>query len=233
MSLRRVSLILLLAGGAAVLAAAGYVYGLRSVPAQAAAPSAVDIGFAQFMRSHHDQAIVMTEILLADRSSKLAGLASAMQATQLIEIGQMKGWLLLWDKPLLPASASMDWMLLGKEPPSEALNRYLIACRNSPGGMPGLATAEELQRLRDLQGEARDQLFLQLMVRHHQGGLPMAEFAAYNATAPAVRMLAAQMVVEQTQEMATMALLAQQAGRAMGASPVPTSRTGSSRSPGG
>ena len=99
--------------------------------------------------------------------------------------------------------------------------------------MPGLATAEELQRLRSLQGAARDQLFLQLMVRHHQGGLPMAEFAAYNAATPAVRMLAAQMVVEQTQEMATMALLARQADRAMGASPAPTSRTDSSRSPSG
>ncbi len=208
MSLRRFLPLLLLAGGAALLAAAGYVLGLRSAPPPPAAPSAVDVGFAQFMRGHHDQAIVMTEILLQDRSSKLAGLASAMQAAQLIEIGQMKGWLLLWDKPLLPATDSMDWMLLGRTPPDEALNRYLIACRNSPGGMPGLATVEELQRLRTLRGEERDLLFLQLMVRHHQGGLPMAQFAAYNAQTPAVRTLAAQMVVEQTQEMATMALMA-------------------------
>ncbi|MDM4769952.1 DUF305 domain-containing protein [Solimonas sp. SE-A11] len=214
MSLRRFSRVLLLAGGAALLAAAGYAYGLRASPPQALGPSAVDVGFAQFMRSHHDQAIVMTEILLADRSSKLAGMASAMQAAQLIEIGQMKGWLLLWDKPLLPASDSMDWMLLGQQPPSEALNRYLIACRNSPGGMPGLATAEELQRLHTLQGDERDRLFLQLMVKHHQGGLPMAQFAVDNARAPAVRLLAAQMVVEQTREMATMALMARRASPA-------------------
>ncbi len=214
MSLRRFSRVLLLAGGAALLAAAGYAYGLRASPPQPQGPSAVDVGFAQFMRSHHDQAIVMTEILLADHSSKLAGMASAMQAAQLIEIGQMKGWLLLWDKPLLPASDSMDWMLLGQQPPSEALNRYLIACRNSPGGMPGLATAEELQRLRTLQGDERDRLFLQLMVKHHQGGLPMAQFAVDNARTPAVRLLAAQMVVEQTREMATMALMARRASPA-------------------
>lgn len=208
MNRHRLLLALLLAGGAALLAAAGYVLGLRAAPPNAAAPSAVDIGFAQFMRGHHDQAIVMTEILLSDRSSKLAGLASAMQAAQLIEIGQMKGWLQLWGKPLLPASDSMDWMLLGKEPPDEALSRYLIACRNSPGGMPGLATVEELQRLRTLRGEERDRLFLQLMQKHHQGGLPMAQFAAYNARTPAVRTMAAQMVVEQTQELAAMAVLA-------------------------
>lgn len=198
---------LLLVGSAALLAMLGYALGLRAAPPDTAAPSAIDIGFAQFMRGHHDQAIVMTEILLADRSSTLATLASRMQTTQLIELGQMKGWLQLWDKPLLPATDSMDWMLLGENPPDEALSRYLIACRNSPGGMPGLATVEELQRLRALRGEARDRLFLQLMLKHHQGGLPMAQFAAHNARTAAVRTMAAQMMVEQTQELATMAML--------------------------
>ena len=198
---------LLLAGAAALLATLGYALGLRAALPETAVPNAIDIGFAQSMRAHHDQAIVMTEILLSDRSSKLAALASRMQTTQLIELGQMKGWLQLWDRPLLPATDSMDWMLLGENPPDEALSRYLIACRNSPGGMPGLATVEELQRLRALRGEARDRLFLQLMLKHHQGGLPMAQFAAHNARTAAVRTMAAQMVAEQTQELATMTML--------------------------
>ena len=73
--------------------------------------------------------------------------------------------------------------------------------------MPGLATSEELNRLRGLDGEARDRLFLELMLRHHQGALPMAHFAARNAETQVVRTLAAQIEVQQAQEVGAMALL--------------------------
>lgn len=209
MSLRRAGLVALLSLSIGGIAGGGYALGLRSAAQQRPAPGPVDVGFAQAMRGHHDQAVVMSQILLGDSTSQIAGLARAIESAQLMEIGQMKGWLLLWDKPLLPSTSSMDWMLLGRSPPDAALSRYLIDCRNSPGGMPGLATQDELTRLRSLKGGERDLWFLQLMIRHHQGGLPMARFAAQNAETPAVRMLAAQIVAEQTQEAATMLLLAQ------------------------
>ena len=171
-----------------------------------ALPGAVDVGFAQFMRSHHDQAVVMTQILLDHGPTRLAGLARSIQTAQLIEIGEMKGWLLLWGKPLLPASVGMNWMLLGKTPPDATLTRYLADCR-SAGGMPGLASSDELNTLRQLDGDERDRLFLQLMMRHHQGALPMAHFAALNAETPAVRTLAAQIEVQQMEELGAMALL--------------------------
>lgn len=174
---------------------------------RAAAPGLVDVGFTQSMRSHHDQAVVMTQILLDRGSTRLASLARSIQAAQLVEIGEMKGWLLLWNKPLLPATTAMDWMLLGKTPPDAALSRYLADCRSAPGGMPGLATSEELNRLRGLDGDARDHLFLELMIRHHQGALPMAHFAAFNAETTVVRTLAAQIEVEQLQETAAMAAM--------------------------
>ncbi len=181
--------------------------GLRPAAAVLPAQSAVDVGFAQFMGSHHDQAVVMTQILLDHGTSKLGGLARSIQTAQLIEIGEMKGWLLLWGQPLLPATRSMDWMLLGKAPPDAELARYLLDCRSAAGGMPGLASSEELNRLRALDGDERDRLFLQLMIRHHQGALPMAHFAARNAQQPAVRSLAAQMVFQQTEELSAMSLL--------------------------
>ena len=68
-------------------------------------PGPVDIGFAQFMSLHHQQAIGMSQ-LMVDR--KPVGMAHAIAYTQLEELGQMRGWLLLWDKPLQPASRSMD-----------------------------------------------------------------------------------------------------------------------------
>lgn len=168
-------------------------------------PGPVDVGFSQSMRDHHGQAVVMTQILLGRGTTQLAGLARAIQADQLVEIGQMKGWLLLWGKPMLPSKAGMDWILTGKTAPGAALTRYLADCKVAGGGMPGLATSDELNQLRSAVGPERDQLFLKLMVRHHQGALPMADFAAKNAETSTVRTLAAQIVIQQEQELAAMA----------------------------
>ena len=199
------AVLLLLTGAGLTEAGRRLVAGAH--PEQAIAlPGAVDVGFAQFMRSHHDQAVVMTQILLDHGPTRLAGLARSIQTAQLIEIGEMKGWLLLWGKPLLPASVGMNWMLLGKTPPDATLTRYLADCR-AASGMPGLASSDELNTLRQLDGDERDRLFLQLMMRHHQGALPMAHFAALNAETPAVRTLAAQIEVQQMEELGAMALL--------------------------
>ncbi len=199
------AVLLLLVGAGLALAARHFV--ATQAPGQIPPPGPVDVGFAQAMRSHHDQAVVMTQILLGHGDTRLASLARIIQTDQLIEIGQMKGWLLLWDKPLLPARAGMDWMLLGRTPPDAALTRYIADCRASPGGMPGLATSDELNQLRGLDGEARDRLFLELMLRHHQGALPMAHFAARNAETQVVRTLAAQIEMQQAQELGAMAML--------------------------
>ena len=204
-----VALTLLVGAG---LLEAGHRYATHAHPASAiAAPGAVDVGFTQSMRSHHDQAVVMTQILLDHGPSKLTGLARSIQSAQLIEIGEMKGWLLLWGKPLLPATSAMDWMLLGRAPPDASLSRYLADCR-AAGGMPGLATSDELNTLRSLDGDARDRLFLQLMMRHHQGALPMAHFAALNAETPVVRTLAAQIEVQQMEELGAMAMMGRVSG---------------------
>lgn len=177
----------------------------RSASIPAAGP--IDIGFAQSMKIHHDQAIVMAQIMLNHGPGKLTGLAKSIETAQLIEIGEMKGWLQLWGKPLLPATRGMDWMQLGKAPPDAALAKYLLDCRASPDGMPGLATSDQLNQLRKLEGNARDRLFLQLMISHHAGALPMAQFAAQNAETEVVRSLAAQMVMHQAEELNVMSLM--------------------------
>ena len=40
--------------------------------------------------------------------------------------------------------------------------------------MHGMATDEEMRRLRDARGAEAEVLFLQLMIRHHEGGVVMA-----------------------------------------------------------
>jgi uncharacterized protein (DUF305 family) len=165
-------------------------------------PSPVDIGFAQFMSIHHQQAISMAQIMLTGpETTPLKRMAQTIAYTQLRELGKMEAWLRIWGENSFPPSKSMGWMLLGKEPPSDALLQYLIDCENSPTGMTGLATVAELDELRRLNGKAKDRQFLQLMLAHHKGGLPMAEFAAQNADVDAVRELAALMAREQAEEL--------------------------------
>lgn len=196
----------LLAGLALALVLGQLGYRLRAVtPATAA--SAVDIGFAQTMSRHHQQAIGLARQLLDGRPTGLAPLAQRMLETQLVELGEMRGWLRLWGASLHPpASGAMDWMLRGQRPPDAALRQYLLDCARAPGGMVGLATAEDLLALDRLEGRARDARFLELMLAHHEGGLPMARLAAREAALPVVRRLAAEVLREQSEEIRTMRL---------------------------
>ena len=76
----------------------------------------------------------------------------------------------------------------------------------------------ELAELRSLSGPALDVRFLQLMLRHHEGGFAMLQGAVDRAQVPAVTTLAAAMLRAQTSEADTMrAMLA-----ARGAAPLPT-----------
>lgn len=184
---------------------AGYGLWQALQPKTTETPSAVDIGFAQFMSIHHQQAISMAQIMLSGPdTTPLKRMAQTIAYTQLRELGKMEGWLRLWGENAFPSSNSMSWMLLGKEPPSEALLQYLIDCENSPNGMQGLATIEQLDELRRLKGKDKDRQFLQLMLAHHNGGLPMAQFAATNAQTSAVREIAALMAMEQAEEVIQM-----------------------------
>ncbi|MFT7404422.1 DUF305 domain-containing protein [Zhongshania sp.] len=163
-------------------------------------PSQIDIGFSQSMAIHHQQAIAMSQLILDGRPSGLRPLARNIAGQQLLELGQIQGWLRLWDKPFVPASKEMVWMLMGSKPLDEAFQQYVIDCGKSAEGMPGLASAEDMQQLRMSAGSDRDTLYLRLMLAHHQGGVPMARFATEEAHLPAVKLLAAQIVLDQSKE---------------------------------
>ena len=83
--------------------------------------------------------------------------------------------------------------------------------------MPAMASPADLERLRAADGAQFDVLFLQLMLRHHQGGVPMATYAAEHAEMAQVRNLAEKIIISQGAESNYMAdLIAQR-----GAQPLP------------
>ena len=80
-----------------------------------------------------------------------------------------------------------------------------------------MATQAQVSKLETLTGKPLDVFFLQLMLRHHQGGLPMAQYGRPHAREAYVRNAAQKMVTGQSAEI----LLMEQLLRERGASPLP------------
>lgn len=165
---------------------------------------AVDIGYMQWMAMHHDQAIALARLALHKGEPRLSGLAMKILGNQLLEVGQMRALLELAEQPLLPTNKQMTWM---EEIDDPAFSIYLSICSSSPGGMQGLYTSRELQRLRDLRDEAFEEQFLRMMIDHHKGGLPMSAFAREHAYHPYVVALATKILREQQVEIGEMTKL--------------------------
>jgi uncharacterized protein (DUF305 family) len=181
----------------------------------------VDTGFAQDMSVHHRQAVLMAS-WARERGTDPAirALAFDVETGQLEQIGRMQGWLSLWNAPPLPFGPPMSWMAGASSMPEMAHGGATAGGAPAGGGpatMPGMASPAELERLRSTGGVPFDALFLQLMLRHHQGGLPMARYAAEHAETPQVRNLAQQIAASQGAEAEYLTqLLAQR-----GAQPLP------------
>ena len=133
-------------------------------------------------------------------------LAYDIESGQTAQVGQMQGWLGLWGAATQSTGGYMTWMA--------DMNAAMGMGHGSDGAaaMPGMASQADLARLRATTGTAADVLFLQLMLRHHEGGAGMLRYAADRATMPQVRNLAAQMLSAQTAESRLMAQMLVQRG---------------------
>jgi uncharacterized protein (DUF305 family) len=166
------------------------------------APTEVDIGFAQDMIVHHQQAVVMAAYTRERTASdEVRAMAGTIDAAQQREIGQMTGWLQSWGEPIQSDRLPMAWMADGE---GAGHGHHAEA-----GSMPGMASAAEMDQLVNLTGARLDARFLQLMTRHHEGGLPMAKEAATRAGTTYVRATARIMVSDQQREIDLMRMLLQ------------------------
>lgn len=184
-------LVLLLVG-----ATGGLLVGRAGQQAVPAADS-VDVGFLQDMSVHHGQAVEMAAWERDHTTDpQLRQLAYDIESTQTGQVGRMQGWLELWGASAQPVGRPyMTWMAAT---PGTDHDHAMSAA--GAATMPGMASADELKKLRSLTGEPLDVLFLQLMLRHHEGGATMLSDAAHSASQEPVRNLAAQMLSAQTAE---------------------------------
>lgn len=194
--------------GVALALALGVLGGSRlatdtSTASGSSAPStdSVDAGFARDMQAHHAQAVRMSVLVReATDDPEIETLALDIMLTQQQQIGQMFAWLRSWGLPQ-SATTRMAWMQ-----DSESMGD-MPGMDHGSGGMsmaademPGMATPEQLERLERLEGDPAEQLYLRLMVPHHQAGVEMAQFATDYAQEEEVRSLAEGIVTAQSAE---------------------------------
>ncbi|MER7460888.1 DUF305 domain-containing protein [Micromonospora sp. NPDC126480] len=141
----------------------GYAGGLLTPQLTRPGDASVEAGFARDMTTHHAQAVEMGLIAFqrgTDQEVRTIGgdIALAQQG----DIGAMQTWLRSWELDPTGSQPRMAWMPGGTEMVRDGL-------------MPGMATPEQMAQLRDAQGKDLDVLFLDLMIKHHIGGIHMVD----------------------------------------------------------
>jgi uncharacterized protein (DUF305 family) len=136
------------------------------VAAQPAAGPA-DARFMRDMIGHHAQALEMVA-LVPDRAGRddVRRIAGRIRVSQEDEIATMRRWLEAHGASAPAADAHGGHHGAPEHAQHGAADH---------AGMPGMATAEEMARLAASTGAAFDSLFLELMIRHHEGALVMVD----------------------------------------------------------
>lgn len=118
---------------------------------QAADFNNADVTFAQMMIPHHEQAVEMSDILLAKDGvdAQVVELATQIKDAQQPEIDQLRDWLDQWGQD----ESSMGGM-------------------NHGGGM---MSDDDMSALDSATGADASKLFLEQMITHHQGAIDMAK----------------------------------------------------------
>jgi uncharacterized protein (DUF305 family) len=163
--------------------------------AQGQAHNDADVTFAQGMIPHHQQAIEMSDMLLAKQGidPRVVSLANAIKAAQGPEIQKMQGWL-------------TDWGVQTTTTPPTGMPNM----SNMPGhdmgdmGGSGMMSEQDMAALQNAQGVEASRLFLTQMIQHHKGAITMAQTEVDKGQyAPAVEM-ARSIISSQQKEIDTM-----------------------------
>lgn len=197
---------LLIAVAAVAIAAVAFAIGRFTAFGASAAPVfpstvSAEAGFARDMQIHHAQAVEMSmEIFGKTEDTELRTLAHDIATAQSGQRGEMYGWLVQWGLPQT-GEPLMTWM---QDSPEHAHDAGTAATEEELYAEMGMATPEQLSQLASATGTEADCLYLELMIRHHQGAIPMAEAILELGEEPRVLAVAEGMVGSQTSEIEAM-----------------------------
>jgi uncharacterized protein (DUF305 family) len=187
--------------------------------AQASAHNQTDVDFATAMIAHHQQAVEMSDIVLAKQGvdPRVVDLATQIKAAQGPEITTMQGWLSQWGvagTSGMPSMSGMPGMDHGgmhggdSASPSTSMmpgTSMMPSGSMSPGmGMGGMMSSADMEALKNAQGAEASKLFLAGMIAHHQGALTMAQDEIANGQSADAIALAKSILDSQRKEIDTM-----------------------------
>jgi len=143
-----------------------------------------DVTFAQHMIPHHQQAIEMSDTVLAKQGidARVIDMANRIKAAQGPEIQQMQSWLSQWGVPTMPMT---------------------------PGSMAGhdvsgMMSEQDMNDLKSAGGVEASKLFLTQMIAHHQGAITMGTDEIKNGQYPPAVSMAQSIVTGQQREITEM-----------------------------
>ena len=144
-----------------------------------------DVMFAQMMIPHHQQAVEMSEMLLAkdDVPAEVAAFAQKVIDAQGPEIERMNAMLTAWGQDPVDTDG-MEGM--------------------DHGGMSGMMSEEDMAALEQAQGTEAARLYLEQMTAHHKGAVDMAKDEANDGQNPQAVQLAEQVIADQEAEITEM-----------------------------
>ena len=153
--------------------------------------------FAQMMIPHHQQAVQMSEVMLAkdDLDPDVEELANKVVAAQGPEIDQLKNMLETWGEPTSMESGGMEGMDHGSD---------------SGAGMEGMMTEEQMQELEAAEGAEAAEMYLTMMTAHHRGAIDMAQEQVAEGQNPQAIEMAQKVIEDQEAEIQEMDRLLQQ-----------------------
>jgi uncharacterized protein (DUF305 family) len=134
-----------------------------------ARPDTTDVQFMQGMIAHHAQALAMVA-LIPDRTTRpdLQAIGLRIKISQQDEIAFMQRWLRDRQQVVPTVDSGNVAHMPGMQMAGGAMPEMAMM-------MPGMMTPEQMARLREAKGATFDRLFLEGMIRHHEGALTMVK----------------------------------------------------------
>ena len=133
----------------------------RTMAAQTA-PDTNDVQFMQGMISHHAQALAMVALIPTHTTrQEIRLIGERIRISQQDEIALMQHWLQDHEQPI----PTVDSNHVAHMPGMEGMTMM----------MPGMLTPEQMAQLAQANGPTFDRLFLEGMIRHHQGAITMVK----------------------------------------------------------
>lgn len=147
-----------------------------------------DVTFAQEMIPHHQQAIEMADLAESRAESQaVKDLATDIEAAQGPEIETLTAWLESW----------------GEDVPDDGMSGMDHGDMSSDD-MGGMMTEDEMADLETAAGAEFDQMFLTMMIEHHEGAIEMAKTEQSEGEFPEAVDMAKEIQTTQAEEIQTM-----------------------------